>query len=268
VVRHPPLFYFADPLRPVWRETRRYADGSQGPEVVYVDETAPDYGLITSQTCDICEEEVTRPLKPWVQLAPVFPLSGNSGHKKSLRRGRGPAHYVYLPNLPGEEFWVADLRIEVPVEKGWLAFQEKLVGFPSEEAQRAVSSKLAHLRGRPAFSAAFVAAIQRPLHEAFDDLFDRNRTLYLQLDADIEEVGLRADNFLAMTRVQLVFLGTGPFSQATLGWCRDWHDAHFLTAQGLGINMLPPELVRFADISAAEYRSITVVLRGELASSR
>ena len=148
VIRTPPLFYFADPRRAIWSETQRYLADSDGPEVVLAEELSPPYGLITSQTCDIAEEDSPRPLKPWVQVAPIFALRGNSGYKKHLRKGAGPAIYIYLPNLPGEEFWVADLRIEVPVEKGWLAYQERLDGFGSEEAQSIVGQRVGWLRER------------------------------------------------------------------------------------------------------------------------
>lgn len=52
------------------------------------------------------------------------------------------AYLVYLPALePG--FWVADLRIELPVEKGWLAGQTPTKGFDNEDSQRGLGARLA-----------------------------------------------------------------------------------------------------------------------------
>lgn len=83
------MFYFADPRRPVWARTRAYAADSQGPEVIEMAEGAgPRYGLITSQTCDIAEEDADRPIRPWVQISPVYDRTDlDSGWRRKLRRG-------------------------------------------------------------------------------------------------------------------------------------------------------------------------------------
>src|SRR5919197_3269430 len=73
LVARPPLFYFADPSRAIWIVTREYTESSEGPEVIFApDEMSPPYGVITTQTCDIGEEGRARPVKPWVQVAPVY----------------------------------------------------------------------------------------------------------------------------------------------------------------------------------------------------
>jgi hypothetical protein len=130
VVTAPPFFYFADPARPVWAATVAAAEMTSEPHVVVLDEeTSPPYGLITTQSCDICEEDSKKPCRPWVQVAPIY--DGRSWAKK-MREGRGPLFLLHIPGLGDDRFWVADLRLEFPIEKGWLASQERLPGFTCE----------------------------------------------------------------------------------------------------------------------------------------
>lgn len=76
LVASPPFFYFADPSRPVWSATAHFTESSTGPEVILVpDEMMPPYGLVTTQTCDIGEEGRDRPMRPWVQMAPVYEIT-------------------------------------------------------------------------------------------------------------------------------------------------------------------------------------------------
>lgn len=118
VIDGPPIFYFADPRVPVWEATKHALIDEA--DVVVLDGMSK--ALITSQTCDVGEEDADPPMKPFVMVAPVYDAADilDGGTRSLLKRGRGPAYLVYLPALePG--FWVADLRIELPVEKGWLA---------------------------------------------------------------------------------------------------------------------------------------------------
>jgi len=198
VVETPPLFYFADPSRPVWARTRAYAIDSEGPEVIEMPAAAgPRYGLITTQTCDIGEEDADRPIKPWVQISPIYDRSRDldSGWRRKLRRGEGPRYLMHLPALP-DGFWVADFRIEVPVEKGWLATRRRLDGFADEATQRRVGERIAMLRSRPAFAGRFVELVQRPLVAALRDLRARNRDLYDRMDSQVNEVAVELDSLL------------------------------------------------------------------------
>jgi hypothetical protein len=124
LIKEPPLLYFADPARPTWEMTKRYAPTSRGPEPIEAQGAIrPKYGLITSQTCDIAEDESPqRPKKPWVQIAPVFDASEHitGNRQREWVMGGRFVYLIHLPALPNG-LWVADLRIEVPVEKGLFA---------------------------------------------------------------------------------------------------------------------------------------------------
>ena len=179
-IANPPLMYFGDPALPVWARTAAYLEDSQGPEVIEAGEqTQPRFGIITTQTCDVAEEDANWPIKPWVQVSPAYNRSDlDGGTRKLLLGNRGPRHLIHLPALPVDGSWVADLRIEVPVEKGWLASQERVPAFEDEAAQRAVGDRLALLRRRPAFGRRFVEGIQRPLVMRLRELRKESRDVY------------------------------------------------------------------------------------------
>ena len=74
VIRRPPMMFWADPNRTLHRAGLRSDDDDaplpdDGEEVVIADEDRPEYGVITTQTCDIQDAE--RPKKPFVHIAPV-----------------------------------------------------------------------------------------------------------------------------------------------------------------------------------------------------
>ena len=220
VIRHPPLFYYADPARPIWKDTTRYTAGSVGPEVVYAEMGAPEYGLITSQTCDISEEDSDFPKKPWVQIAPIFPLEGNNGLKKTYDRG-GPNVWVWVPKLPAEaSSWLPISALKFRSKKdGWLSRSE-YDGFCDDEARQKVGQKLASLRQRPAFGGTFVSLLQRPLRNALRDLRRDEPEAYEQLNAEVDEVAVLMDNRLNPSDVQIVFLTDSSFSQQVSGGVR------------------------------------------------
>src|ERR1035441_6952262 len=141
IVLAPFLFYFADPSAAIWEGTRLYTESSVEPEVILApDELLPPYGMVTTQTCDIAEEDSQRPMRPWVQMTPVYAIT--SWKRNRLEGGRGPRYWLLIPDFPEDGVWVADLRLELPVEKSWLANQARIIGFADEEEKRRVGSRL------------------------------------------------------------------------------------------------------------------------------
>jgi hypothetical protein len=69
----------------------------------------------------------------------------------------------------GPGTWVADLRIEVPLEKGWLVGREPRPGFATLAEYRTLASRLAVRRGRPALSGPLTEQVVRPLRDWLKD---------------------------------------------------------------------------------------------------
>jgi hypothetical protein len=103
---------------------------------------APAHAILTSQTCDIGEEADIWEF-PWVQVAPVYQI-----HDAQLLQRD------YLVRLTGPDFqlaaYVADLRIELPVEKGVLVDVISRPGFGNEQEAVDFAEVLGRRRQRAA----------------------------------------------------------------------------------------------------------------------
>jgi hypothetical protein len=171
LVTQPPFFYAAVPGNGVWETTKlvadEFAEGEDG--VIEVDpHDRPPYGILTSQGCDVADSQ----RKPWVQIAPVYPADEEAvGEERlaAIRRDAVP-HLVLLDPPALEGTWIADLRIEVPVEKSWLVGREPIAGFSDTEGRRRFALRLSGRLERPALPDAVHAALVRPLRRLIDNL--------------------------------------------------------------------------------------------------
>lgn len=260
VIERPPLFYYADPRYPIWARTREYQQTSTGPEVIVVGpEASPPYGIITSQTCDIAEEDADEPIRPWVQMCPVYDRSDlNSGTRRLLRDGKGSRHLLHLPNLTSG-FWIADLRIEYPVEKGWLAQQRPIDAFADEVRQRIVGSRVAALRSRPAFGREFGEAVQRPLVDRLRELRRNDTAFYQRMDLQVDGVAVELDSLLNPTQARISLLTEGDLDEDIRAWWESWWDAAVPEAWEKGITLQAFTSHRLDQLTVAEYRRMTIV---------
>lgn len=255
VVERPPLFYWADPTLPIWEATKPYAVDSLGAEVVEVDrpEVSPPYGLITTQTCDIGEQGRSQALRPWVQIAPIFKMT-DSGWRRKLRRGGGPLYWLYVPGVSESDVYFVDLRIEVPIEKGWLSLQPRIEGFPDAVGRRKLADRLGRLRSRPAFSPAFDRLV------VYSITSSRNATSNDGPDTgQISEVLALVDDLEDPTTVSIVALTNGPPSAESGAWLSEWKQANTEAIRAGGIDLVAAECRDELDMTVAEYRRGIVI---------
>ena len=266
LVANPPMAYLADPEAPVWAESVRFAEEAatsgapSEPEIIRFPEgLTPPYGMITTQTCDLVEEDADAPGWPWAQLVPVYDMNQalNSGEKHLLRQGRFRRSFLHVPALTCG-FYVADFRISFPVEKGWLSRQVRIEGFGTEELRQGVGDRLALLSGRPAFAGSFVATIQNPLTEALRELKRADRAAFDRMDEVVPEVGVLMDSRLRPSNVQVVVVSTSPLDRAQTEWWSACWDGCRQRAAALGITLQALDFkVLDGSYSAAEYRRLT-----------
>lgn len=227
VVEDPPFFYYADPTFAIWRPTVDYAATSEGPEIVDAVDYGPRFGMIVSQTCDIGEVDSELPARPWIQISPVYDLASIDGSTRSLlKQGKGPLHLVYLARLdervPG--FWVADLRVEFPVEKSFLVGRTPIPGFRDERDQRRLGRRLAYLRGRPAWASSVVKGVQGKLVDSLKALKSTDPSVYDDLMKAGDSVGARTDNMLAPNTLRLCLFISSQLSPEAESWWEGFCD--------------------------------------------
>lgn len=166
MVETPPFFYQRSEANPVWRMELEADGETREEELIELDpsERSP-YGLITTQTCDLFEEG--HPRQPWFAVAPVYDFADRlqPGQLSQLQKGY-ISHLVFLTAawLPSGH-WVADLRIEMPIEKGWLVGREPRPGFAVLKEYERLAGRLASRRGRPALSTQLTVSLARPLRD-------------------------------------------------------------------------------------------------------
>ena len=166
LVLDPPFFYARSEAHQVWRLTVEPDDAAPDESIVDLGaDERPRYGLITTQTCDLYEEG--RPRQPWFSIAPVYDYESSlrDGQLGQLDRGQ-MVHLVHVTAawLPAG-VWVADLRLEIPVEKGWLVGREPSDGFATPKEYNTLAARLASRRGRPAISPLLTSCLTQPLRD-------------------------------------------------------------------------------------------------------
>jgi hypothetical protein len=238
LIAQPPLFYAADLRHPIWRTTRLIADDTpeadRGEDFVdLAPEDRPPYGIITTQSCDLSEERPD-PRQPWLAVAPVYMVSSDSP-----LRDRDYVFELAPPELDGE-IWVADLRIEMPLEKGLLVGRAPIEAFPSEDGYIAFANFLARRRGRPALASVFhevLSATTRRIkneRNAYRTLARRARQNVYKLMLGIED-GTRLEPVAA----KLYVVTDGAPTDDVRAWFDLWWNEARAVAERHGLQLLP-----------------------------
>ena len=255
LVASPPFVYAASGDYAVHDVTRAWASSPSAASGV-VNVAAPDkrapFGLIVTQTCDLVEEG--KPKRPWVQIAPVYELYASRGDRSLILQGRGFDYLVPITTLEPSEgaLWVADLRLLVPVEKGWLVGREFRDGFDEQTGFDRLAAQLSRLFSRPAQATVVNKWILGPARELLGNIAER----YEGSDP-IVEVGLA----LGRTRrepvnAQLVFMLDEELTEDLRAQIIEWWQPVAEKANAAGLEFLAPRFISLDELSAREYRSL------------
>lgn len=267
VVENPPYFYFADPRHAVMAMTEKYNDSaSAGPEIIDASDMAPPFGVITSQTCDLREIDFDPPSKAFISVSPVFDATEvlSRDIQSLLRKGRQIQSWLHLPALSQyrQGVWVADFRLEVPIEKSWLVGRQPISAFASEVDARRVPRAVYEIRSRPAWSDDVVESVQQTLDEALRDVKQDDRILYRSLLTQIAEVGARADSMLEPQWVQVAAFSEGDVDANVAEWWLLTADKIAESLSEKGIEAHEPQLHDLGVCPVAVYREFSPVLLG------
>lgn len=252
LVQQPPFFYAAKPRCGAWATTRLMAGDVDPNEDVVIEldpADRPPLGIITSQGCDV--DEAFR--KPWIQVAPVYPLENYATDERwvaEIRRDSVP-HLVLLDPPTTAGHWVADLRIEMPIEKSWLAAREPIPGFNTEAARRDFARRLAGRLERPALPAVVHDAVVRPLRRWLDRRGTELRTA--MADARVEFRLLAEPGDGAMACRLLVIARRGAVPDAVTASLDAWWGGRMAQETDDGVVLLGCRYGTSDEISMREY---------------
>jgi hypothetical protein len=232
------LFYLADTRKPVWLLGRALAEqqavSGEGPGLNVVElapdsRLAPAFVVLTSQTCDIGEEAEVWEF-PWVQVAPVYQIHDT----QLLQRD-------YLVRLTGPDFqlaaYVADLRLELPIEKGVLVGVKTFPGFETEKD----AIDFADVLGRRRQRAAVASRVNTHVRETMRAKVNAKRPAWRQIRDQVHKIMLAIDDGTrADPRVVRVFVVSGePVDDKTRQWFEDWYAGAKDAASTAGLVLAP-----------------------------
>ncbi|HTC58842.1 MAG TPA: hypothetical protein VK691_01865 [Solirubrobacteraceae bacterium] len=242
LIESPPAVYSADPRYPLWRpagdadentgETDSREAHDDGP-VLYELDPAPAYGIVTTQTCDLCEQR-ERPLQPFFQVAPVYRLEA---HADERERGRvlERENIIAIPSPTGDQAqWVADLRVEFTLEKSMLAGREPICVL-SEAEKINFAQELGVRRARPALANEIHDVIVRLISKKRSNNKSRSRPVFEQVHKvclAIEQGGRRKP-----LAVSVIVVTNGALTEPVTEWFAAWEDDAREPARDVGITL-------------------------------
>lgn len=222
LIEKPPFFYGVSSGSRIWGADEEGEgddpedDGSQVDEL-HPDES-PEFGIITTQTCDLSEQG--RPTQPWVQVSPVYRLEGEPEEQERLL---SKAYIIELtgPDLP-EGRWVADLRIEVPLEKTMLVDKAPIAGFASEDEADGFAGVLGVRRARAALANELVETVIRLIRKKKGN----NKARATPVWDELYKLGLRIEEGtrLKPAAVRLHVICAEEPSDLVKEWFTEWED--------------------------------------------
>jgi hypothetical protein len=255
LVERPPLFYVGSGRYGVWRLTRELGDATLTDELFELDpDFCPPYGMITTETCDLTEED-GRPRQPWISIAPVYDATSimDENMIDLLDRGRLAFLRRVTSEIMPEGVWVVDARIEMPFEKSWLVGRTPIRTCKDEIESGLLAGFLAGRRDRPVLSKALYTGLITPMRRWIENLSAARRAVALD---GVSEVRLTiAGSPVDPDGVGLIVLSekdpvSTPMIQA---WDKKW-DNWQQRLERESISLLGNAYKSYDSLSAREYR--------------
>ncbi len=175
LITEPPVQFARNPDYPLWTPLGEdLAPG--GDELVQLGAgQRPAMGIITTQTCDLNEQR-RYPQQPFFQASPCYGLSGEPEDLVKLVE-RGFMHRLTAPGL-GDGTWVADLRLELALEKSVLVGREPIAAFASEADEIEFAEKLGRRRDRAALGNAVSQILDRQMRNQINNNSNKAKRVF------------------------------------------------------------------------------------------
>jgi hypothetical protein len=255
LIGKPALFYWANLNYPLWAWARQAAEDSteadpSDPLVIAEEDQFPEYGLITTQSCDLMRPQQ----QPWFQVAPVFRCEDDDDILD--------AEFILPlapPNLEGST-WYVDLRLEMPLEKGVLVGREPIESYSSEEEYIRLADILARRKGRPALHSVF----NRVLNEVMKDMKRESRgqgNLLRGIRPEVYKLKLsiQEGGRLDPAAAKLYIVTRGDPSADARTWFDEWWNRAREVAGEVGLELLPNGWLNAQSLDATFYDQLIEV---------
>ena len=247
LVVEPPITYYATPERPLTNTTARRGENRPTPGPI-VPRNRPPWGIITTQTCDLVEEGP--PKRPWFSVAPVYLYECDFGVAQQIGDGRGFSYLFPVTSLGPDAngLWVADLRLEVPVEKSWLIGQRTKTAFATPREYWRFSERLGELRTRFAYPRDLEKLFLQPCR-------DKLKVLSARYPVGFEARFWAGKNSEDPQTVSLVLMFEEEPPDALRADMNVWWVNTFQT-ETLPFHVTEPVITRIADVDPRDYEAM------------
>lgn len=249
---NPPFLYLGDPRYPLWEATAALRD-EEGPDVVFLPESdGPPFGIVVTQSCDLDESERKEPRMPWLQISPVYSFDPNKIDEQFRRdldnHARLDLAKLNPPELDPRLYWVADLRIDVPVEKGWLVGRPRLEAFAAEAGYEQFGLRLRERVARTAYGPS-LSQVLRGLQQKFQILGPNG-----EVRSGVSQIRARiAPSRLDPEQVQILVVKKAGATNKVEEWFDRWQDGEAPKALEMGLELEPVAYASWETMLARDF---------------
>lgn len=257
IVEQPPFFYVGTAGHGIWQFTRDVGDPNEPDELFELDpDSCPPFGMITTETCDLAEEDAKSPRHPWFTVAPVYEIAADlldENRLDALNRGK----IAYLRRIDSEQLppgvWVVDARVEFPIEKSWLVGRNVIRALEKPEERAAIAVFLGGRRDRPVLNGSLHNALIKHMCRWIEKLGPDRRAIVLDGVSEVRLV--TSGSPLDPDGVGLLIVSDRQvLSDATKGeWDRKW-EVWRDRLEKVGISLLGNAYKTYDTLTAREYK--------------
>lgn len=244
IVEEVPLFFASLSNNPLWSHPRRRMTTGE-PEISGDEDGVLHHAMILTQSCDLMRSD-----NPWITVAPVYDAASrlNEGQIGNARAGK-TGHLVHITaEWASHGFWVADLRLEMPLEKTLLIAKTPVEAFKDEDRYAVLAKRLGARRERPAVPDNCLEHVVKPLFDAVR----RAEGGAEALNQGVREIRVQC-NQPSVATVVTVFVvaerGEQPRADRWTALVGEIYDA----AAQAGITIIGPEILTLDEMTASDY---------------
>jgi hypothetical protein len=253
IVENIPVFYLGSATVPLWSTPSTILSTDLGASLYACVEEGPvlRHAMITTQGCDI-----SKPTHPWVSLVPVYDACAHFDDNKLGNVRAGRVEYL-LPLLPpwadSEKRYVADLRIELPVEKTVLLERLPLPAYLNEDDYVKVGQRLARLRQRPDVANECLEQVVQPL---FDWIRGQDQAIQERMWESVDHVRIWQNNPMTPDTARLfIIVREGAEARHDEELWDEAHAAVYENASAAGIKLVPYKAATLDLMTANEFQT-------------
>jgi hypothetical protein len=204
--------------------------------------------MLLTQACDLM-----KPKNPWITVCPVYDAARRlqQGQEGQIKAGQIPHLVPITAEWAAEGFWVADLRLEMSLEKTVLMGNDPIEAFNSDDEYSDLALRLGARRNRPATPQSCLDLVINPLFDALRALPDGGTGI----NTGLRELRVSWNDHNAPTVVTVFVIVGKDADQSHIdvdGWEALILGLYQNASEG-GITIVGPEITTFAALSAADY---------------